>query len=97
MKYLPLKDIVNLNIKKSIFLDWVKEAMLIKEKAIMPPKLSLKHWSNGFVNVMPCILPTEGVYGTKIVSRNDKTIPVLQSKIFLYNKSFTTFAGNKIL
>lgn len=87
MKIITFDDINNLKLDKSVYYSWVKEIFTNKYSSILPPKISMKHYDGeGFVNVMPCILPDSGVYGVKVVSRNPHSIPTLKSNLMLFDE-----------
>ena len=88
MKLITFDDIERLNLPKSSFYDLAKETLLFKDKCVLPAKTSMK-WYNGegFVNVMPTILPDKDVYGVKVVTRNPDATPTLKSDILLYKLS----------
>lgn len=65
---------------------WVEESFLMKDRAQLPPKISLHPQGSDFINTMPCILPEEyHTYGCKIVSRIKGTHPALKSKMMLWD------------
>jgi ornithine cyclodeaminase/alanine dehydrogenase-like protein (mu-crystallin family) len=85
MKQYRFDDIVKLNIPAGKCVDWVREAFLIKETVYLPPKFSLKLDDNIFINTMPSYIPTEGVFGVKVVTRYPKNIPSLDSIILMFD------------
>ncbi len=87
MKIITFDDISNLKLDKRVYYDWAREIFDNKYSSILPPKISMKHYNGeGFVNVMPCILPDSHVYGVKVVSRNPKSIPTLKSNLMLFDE-----------
>lgn len=81
------EQIQELNISPSTCMEWAKEGFLIKEKAQMPPKISVHPQGEDFFTSMPCLLPTDSdknYFGIKIVSRIEGQTPTLQSLIYLY-------------
>ena len=87
MKIITFDDINNLKLDKSVYYSWAKEIFTNKYSSILPPKISMKHYNGeGFVNVMPCILPDSGVYGVKVVSRNPNSVPTLKSNLMLFDE-----------
>lgn len=82
---LSFEEINKLNIKPEEWIFWVKEAFLMKYDCVLPHKISMKYYEDGFVNVMPSILPADGVYGVKVVSRNPNSVPKLKGDIFLFD------------
>ena len=86
MKVIGHKDIIELDISKTLFFEWAKEAFEFKQHALLPAKTSIKYYSGeGFMNTMPTILPFLGVYGVKVVTRNPLAIPNLRSNIMLFD------------
>lgn len=85
MKKISFEEIKNMNIDPLNFVNWVKEAFLNKYDCVLPHKISMKYYGDGFVNVMPSIIPSEGVYGVKVVSRNPNSEPTLKGDIFLFD------------
>ena len=87
MKVISHEDIVKLNIPPEECYKWVEEAIKAKEKAILPPKISMKPYPGVFCNVMPSILDTSySKYGgIKIVTRYPERKPSLESKVLLYD------------
>ena len=69
-------------------LKWVEETFLLKDKSILPAKISMKPEEDVFFNVMPSIIKKFNVMGNKIVSRIPGNNPFLmRSEIFLYDLS----------
>lgn len=68
---------------------WAEEVIAQKEKAVLPPKISMQRSNHVFYNVMPCILPGIDRMGVKIITRHPekKSGPSLTSHIFLYELS----------
>lgn len=86
MRIITFNNIKDANLDKEQFYNWTKETFLKKNSYILPPKTSMKFYDGlGFVNVMPTILPDQGVYGVKVVSRNPDSIPTLKSSIMFYD------------
>lgn len=85
MRIISHKDIEKINISELDCYNWVNEALLIKESAILPAKISLNPQEGVFYNVMPVILEKEKVAGVKLVNRYPGRIPSLDSQILLYN------------
>ena len=86
MKIITFEDIKNLNIKKENFYAWAKETFENKYSNVLPPKTSMKYYDGeGFVNVMPTIIPSSNVYGVKVVSRNPHSVPNLRSGLMLFD------------
>lgn len=68
------------------WMEWVREAFLLKRECILPPKISLHPRGNDFFNTMPCILPESyHTFGCKIVSRVKGTKPALKSELMLFD------------
>lgn len=86
MKIITFEDIKNLNIEKQNFYAWAKETFENKYSNILPAKTSMKYYDGeGFVNVMPTIIPSSNVYGVKVVSRNPHSVPNLRSGLMLFD------------
>lgn len=86
MKIIGLNDIAALNIPKASYYNWAKETFLAKSDCVLPAKTSMKWYAGeGFVNVMPSIIPSLGVYGVKTVTRNPDAIPTLKSAMMLFD------------
>lgn len=86
MKTISLDDIYKLNIDKSDFYQWTKEALSLKKECVLPAKISMKTFEGvGFVNVMPTIIPSLNAYGVKVVSRNPYSVPKLKSSLMLFD------------
>lgn len=86
MKLIDFKDIRALNISPEKCYEWVDEMISSKDKAILPPKISMKPRDGVFFNVMPCIINNESKYaGVKIVTRFPERVPSLDSKLLLCN------------
>ncbi len=84
MKIVTNEDIQSLNIKPEQCVEWVREALLIKDQCQLPPKVSLHPQGNDFINTMPCILPPDyHTYGCKIVSRINGQHPALNSTLMV--------------
>lgn len=79
------QSILDLNISGTQCLEWVEEAFKIKEASTLPPKISMKHGENGFINVMPVVIGAKRFYGVKIVSRYPNHMPSLDSELMLYD------------
>jgi ornithine cyclodeaminase/alanine dehydrogenase len=89
MKIITYNDILRLNIDNLTLYDWVSEMILEKEKAILPPKISMKPREGVFCNVMPSFV--KGWGGVKIVSRYPERIPSLDSQIILFDEASGNF------
>ena len=89
MKVITFEDIKRLNINTNTCLEWVEDALKNKEKAILPAKISIKPTPDSFLNVMPCVIPDKDrfVGGVKLVTRNPKSEPSLNSEILLLDAS----------
>ena len=86
MKLITAQQIKSMNISPATCVDWVKESFLLKERAQLPPKVSLHPQGNDFFNTMPCILPSEyNRFGLKEVHRIQGAVPSLGSEILLYD------------
>lgn len=84
MKFISDDTIKSLNITPSTCVDWVRESFLMKDRACLPPKISLHPQDSDFINTMPCLLPPEyHRFGCKIVSRIKGAHPALKSSLLL--------------
>lgn len=72
----------SLQIDSLTSVQWVKEAFLLKDKALLPPKISLHPQGSDFINTMPCLLPNHR-FGCKVVSRIEGSSPSLKSNMLL--------------
>lgn len=84
MKVITHEDIITLGVSGVQCLEWAIEALKIKSASQLPPKISMARDGNVFINVMPSVLESRGVYGVKVVSRYPNNTPALNSEIFLY-------------
>ncbi|MDL2250306.1 ornithine cyclodeaminase/alanine dehydrogenase-like protein (mu-crystallin family) [Lachnospiraceae bacterium PF1-21] len=84
MKIVTFDDIIKLNIDPVTCFQWVEETIKNKEKATLPPKISLQPKEGVFCNVMPCFLNSSWG-GVKVVNRYPERKPSLDSKILLLN------------
>ncbi|WP_289764593.1 ornithine cyclodeaminase [uncultured Duncaniella sp.] len=86
MKIIDNKEITALQIKPEICVDWVKEAFLIKNRCLLPPKISLHPQGSDFINTMPCILPSEfHTFGCKVVTRIKGQHPAINSEMVMFD------------
>lgn len=86
MKIYNHKDIAKLGISPTTCLEWVKESFELKERALLPAKISLHPQGNDFFNSMPCVLPKPKCYfGIKVVHRIKEASPSLGGDILLYD------------
>lgn len=88
MKIITDNDIQALGISPAQCVDWVRESFLMKNRATLPPKISLHPRGDDFINTMPCLLPEEyGIFGCKIVSRIRGSVPSLKSKMLMVDST----------
>lgn len=86
MNYITNDEIQSLMISPVTCVEWVKEALLIKDDCQLPPKISIHPQGNDFINTMPCLLPPEfHTYGCKIVSRVKGQHPALNSEMVIFD------------
>lgn len=86
MRIITDSNISELSITPYECVNWVKESFLMKDRAQLPPKISLHPQGSDFINTMPCILPTEyHTFGCKVVSRIKGTHPALKSKMMIFD------------
>ncbi len=57
MKIITFNDIINSKISPELCYQWVEEALLTKENAMLPAKISLKPGEGMFYNTMPVLIP----------------------------------------
>lgn len=83
MKFITHQDIINLNITPSEAYEWSEYVIKNKNKAILPPKISIKpdDMEGVFCNVMPCYFGEFG--GVKMVTRYPGREPSLDSQLML--------------
>ena len=89
MKIISNSDIKKLGISARTCVEWVKESFSIKEKSILPPKVSVHPQQLDFFTTMPCFINSgdsekEQYFGCKIVHRLKGSIPSLGSDLLLY-------------
>lgn len=85
MKIIDNEKIQKLNINVEDFYTWAKETLLLKDKILLPAKISMKKDNHIFFNIMPCIIDKTTTAGVKIVSRFPNRKPSLDSQIIIYN------------
>lgn len=89
MKIISNNDIKKQGISAKTCVEWVKESFSLKEKAILPPKVSLYPQGIDFFTTMPCIVDADDkrtkYFGCKIVHRLTGAVPSLGSDLLLYN------------
>lgn len=86
MKIITSQEIESLNISPAESVEWVREAFLVKDRCMLPPKISLHPRGNDFFNTMPCILPEEfHTFGCKVVSRIKGNHPALKSDMMMFD------------
>lgn len=86
MKVITSEEIESLNISPYESVEWVREAFMIKNRCILPPKISLHPRGTDFFNTMPCILPEEyHTFGCKVVSRIKGNHPALKSDMMVFD------------
>ena len=91
MKLVTFKDVQSAGINPRDCLAWVADSIKNKQKAILPPKISLHPPIEGsFCNFMPSIVSdSDGKLwgGVKLVTRYPKREPALDSKLMLFDAS----------
>ncbi len=85
MKVITFNDIKSLDISPVKCYEWVEEALMHKNEAILPAKISLHLENDAFFNVMPCLLPQQDAGGVKVITRHIGRVPSLDSQIVLYD------------
>lgn len=87
MIYIKNSDIEQLNLTSQDFIEWVNKALLAKNDCVLPAKISIKQEGHKFFNVMPCIIPTLGIAGVKVVTRYPSREPSLKSDLMFYDNN----------
>ena len=96
MKILSHKTIVgNLKISEQDADSLVRKGFLMKNSIMLPPKISIPIYSNGFMNTMPVVIPELNVMGVKIVTRYPSRKPSIDGMIMLFD--YTTGAPIALL
>ncbi len=86
MRIVTDNEIISLGIRPEKCVDMVLESFLMKDRAMLPPKISLHPRGSDFINTMPCILPEEyHTFGCKVVSRVKGSHPALKSKMMMFD------------
>ncbi len=87
MKLFTFDDIQNMNISAEKCYELVNQMIKDKNKAILPPKISLKPLDGSFCNFMPSIISVgEKTYGgVKVVTRYPEREPSLDSYLMIFN------------
>lgn len=83
MRLITDSDIEGLRISPSQCVEWVREALLYKDRANLPPKTWQHFPGDIYINTMPCVVMALGRYGVKVVSRHPKHNPSLHSTMLL--------------
>lgn len=94
MKIITYEDIIKLGITPLECYEWVVEALKKKEKALLPPKISLSKEKGTFCNVMPSMIEHSeygDLGGVKIVTRYPNRYPSLDSKLLLLDSKTGEF------
>lgn len=85
MKIIDFNTIYKLGIDPKQCVEWVKNVFIHKYESELPPKISISLPNDRFINTMPCMIPEQGVFGVKVVSRYPERQPALQAEIMLYD------------
>ena len=86
MKIITHEDIENLNISPIQCFRWTDQLLRRKKTTILPPKTHMEMEKGIYCNVMPSILLEEhSVGGVKVVTRYPDRIPLMDSKILLFD------------
>ena len=80
-------DFVRAKVPPERWVAWAREALLLKEDAIMAPKISLKPSGieHCFYNTRPCVIPAIDRAGVKLVTRYPKRRPSVQAELLLHD------------
>lgn len=84
MKIITHKKIKGL-ISPAAAFDLVRENFVRKSEWILPPKTSLNYKTSDFFNIMPCMMPSAGFAGVKMIFRRVGRVPTLTSKIIIFD------------
>ncbi|WP_179395685.1 ornithine cyclodeaminase [Lacticaseibacillus absianus] len=84
-KIIDFAHLSRVSLRETEMVDWVDDALRMKQQVILPAKLSLKPDATTFFNVMPTIIPALQVAGVKVVNRYATRQPALDSQIMLYD------------
>ncbi len=86
MRIVTADQIEALGITPATAIEWVREALLMKDRCQLPPKMSVHPRGNDFITSMPCLLPEEfSRFGCKVVSRIRGAEPALKSDMMLFD------------
>ena len=83
--YISDADIRNLHLSPLLWMDWVKEALLLKGSSLLPHKISIVYGEGKFLNTMPAVVPPLNAMGVKIVNRYPERVPTIEGQILFYN------------
>lgn len=72
IKTIEQKEIENLNIPMLEYYKWVDFVVKNSNDFILPVKTRIPLKETDYFNVMPCVLPQEGVLGLKVVTRSEE-------------------------
>ncbi len=82
-------DINKLNIRPSEYYQWVDEVLNHFDEYILPVKTRIPLRTEDYFNVMPCVLPSLGYMGLKVVTRSEmrraNSEPNIDGDILLYD------------
>ena len=84
MRYVSNEELGALRVPSDEYLRWVENALLQKNEACLPAKISMKMQEHVFYNVMPCIVQKENIAGVKVVNRYPDRKPSICGNILLY-------------
>jgi len=91
LRIISFEQIRRLNVSPEMTIDWVYEALALKDQSILPPKISIKFNDGCFFNTMPSLIPGMQRFGVKVVSRYpeagmpDHRAPSITGDIMLYD------------
>lgn len=82
-------DINKLNIRPSEYYQWVDEVLKHFDEYVLPVKTRIQLRTEDYFNVMPCVLPSLGYMGLKVVTRSEMRRangdPNIDGDILLYD------------
>lgn len=89
MKIITHEDINKLKISSLAFLEWIDFPLRNREVFNLPTKVRIPLAGSDYCNIMPCALPSENVFGIKVINRDEKRRSQgklnMDSQILLYS------------
>ncbi len=80
-------DFVAAHVAPRQWVEWAREALRLKDGAVLAPKISLKPSGieHCFYNTMPCVIPAINRAGVKLVTRYPGRRPSVQAELLLHD------------